>query len=275
MLDNASDYVKLVCMVSTLLIIDPQNDFCDSRGTLCVPGAAEDCARLTQMISRLGSQLNSIHVTMDTHHLFHIAHPIFWLDKEGRMPAPYTIITSEMLQQGTYRAAVPQYQHYAVEYVNTLEKTGKYSLCIWPPHCLIGSWGHDIYAPLSDSLVQWEGAVPGRIVDFTYKGSNVRTEHYSAIRAEVSDAADPSSRTNFTLIERLKVADNIAITGEALSHCVANTVRDLITCIPAEKMVVLTDASSSVPGFEHLATEFMDEVRELGVRFMTTVEFLS
>lgn len=261
-------------MINTLLIIDPQNDFCDANGALCVPGAAEDCVRLTKMIKRLGGLFNSIHVTMDTHHLFHIAHPIFWQDRDGKSPAPYTIITSEMLANGEYRASVPQYQHYAIEYVSTLEKTGKYNLCVWPPHCLIGSWGHDIYAPLSKSLIEWESAVPGRVVDYTYKGSNVRTEHYSAIRAEVSDAADASSRTNFALIERLKSADNIAIAGEALSHCVANTVRDLITCIPAEKLIVLTDVSSNVPGFERLGTEFCSEIETIGVRLMTSEEFL-
>lgn len=262
-------------MVNTLLIIDPQNDFCDRNGALGVPGAEEDCARLAAMIKRLDKQLNSIHVTMDTHHFFHIAHPIFWRDKNGNQPAPYTIITSDMIQSGEYTASVSQYQHYAVEYVKTLEKTGKYNLCIWPPHCLIGTNGHDIFKTLSEALVGWENTVPGRIVDYTYKGSNVRTEHYSAIRAEVSDAADPGSRTNFALIERLKAADNIAIAGEALSHCVANTVRDLITCIPAEKLIVLTDVSSNVRGFEKLGTDFTKEVEVIGVRLMTSVEFLA
>lgn len=262
-------------MVNTLLIIDPQNDFCDKKGALSVPGAEEDCARLSSMIRRLDGGLASIHVTMDTHHLFHIAHPIFWVDKKGSMPKPYTIITSAMLQAGDYRASVPQYQHYAVEYVQTLEKTGKYNLCVWPPHCLVGTWGHNIFDPLASALHEWEDSVPGRIVDFTYKGSNVRTEHYSAIRAEVSDAADPGSRTNFALIERLKTADNIAIAGEALSHCVANTVRDLVTCIPAEKLIILTDVSSNVPGFEYLGNDFLNEMRDSGIRLMTSGEYLS
>ena len=262
-------------MVNTLLIIDPQNDFCDSNGALHVPGAADDCLKLAKMISRLDTQINSIHVTMDTHHLFHIAHPIFWVDRNGKAPEPFTMITSEMLAAGEYKTAAPQYQNYALEYVNTLEKTGKYTLCIWPPHCLIGSWGHDIYKPLFDALNIWESSVPGRIVDYTYKGSNVRTEHYSAIRAEVSDAADPSSRTNFALIERIKSADNILIAGEALSHCVANTVRDLLTCITTDKLIVLTDVSSNVPGFEKLGSNFTSEVETIGVRLMTSVEFLA
>lgn len=262
-------------MYNTLLIIDPQNDFCDPAGALHVNGADSDCNKLSAMIKRLDKQLASIHVTMDTHHLFHIAHPIFWQDSDGNNPPPFTIITREMINAGKYKAAIPQYHHYACDYVSTLEKTGKYNLCIWPPHCLIGTWGHNIYAPLSETLLEWERSVPGRVVDYTYKGSNVRTEHYSAVRAEVSDASDPNSRTNFTLIERLKSADNIAVAGEALSHCVANTLRDLLTCIPADKLVVLNDVSSNVAGFEELGNTFLREIEAIGVRIMRSVDFLA
>ncbi len=262
-------------MTNTLLIIDPQNDFCDSNGALHVPGAEEDCIRLASMIDRIGNNLQSIHVTMDTHHFFHIAHPVFWLDGDGNHPEPYTIITRELIDSGAFRASVPQYQHYAGEYVSTLERTGKYNLCVWPPHCLIGTWGHNVFPVLSGKLIDWEQSLPGRVVDYTYKGSNVRTEHYSAIRAEVSDAADPNSRTNFALIERLKTADVIAVAGEALSHCVANTIRDLLTCIPSEKLVVLDDVSSNVPGFEKLGNDFLSEIRKIGVRIMSSDAFLS
>lgn len=261
-------------MTNTLLIIDPQNDFCDPQGALSVSGADEDCSRLASLIRRQKDKLDAIHITMDTHHLYHIAHPIFWLDRNGNMPEPFTFITLKDIQNGEYRAAVEEYRHYAEEYVSTLEKTGKYTLCIWPPHCLIGTWGQNVYKPLSDALHDWEASVPGRLVDFTYKGSNIRTEHYSAVRAEVSDASDPGSRTNFALIERLKTADNIAIAGEALSHCVANTVRDLVTTIPVSKLIVLTDVSSCVTGFENLGSEFLEEASAMGVRLMTSEEYL-
>lgn len=261
-------------MLNALLIIDPQNDFCDPGGSLSVPGAAEDCARLASMLHRTGGGISAIYVTLDTHHLFHIANPGFWVDANNVPPQPYTIITSKMVRAGEFRAALPKYQDYAVEYVATLEKTGKYDLCIWPPHCLIGTWGHNVYKPLSDELLEWEGAKAGRVVEYTEKGSNVRTEHYSAIRAEVSDAGDPMSRTNFALIERLKAADTVAIAGEAFSHCVANTVRDLVPFIPTEKLVILTDASSNVAGFENFGGAFLDEMKNLGVRTTTTAEFL-
>ena len=64
-----------------LLIIDPQVDFCDpNRGALYVPGAEQDMKRLAKMIGRLRDKLADVHVTLDSHHFIHIAHPIFWRD---------------------------------------------------------------------------------------------------------------------------------------------------------------------------------------------------
>ena len=262
-------------MANSLLVIDPQNDFCDPAGALAVPGAADDCQRIAAMIERIGDDLSSIYVTLDTHHLFHIAHPAFWIDSDGNSPAPYTIISEADVKSGKFRAALPEYQSYAAEYVSTLAKQGKYRLCIWPPHCLIGTWGHNVYEPLAFALLSWEKAKAGRIVEYTEKGSNAKTEHYSAIRAEVEDEDDSSSKTNFALIEKLKKADVIAIAGEALSHCVANTVRNLIELIPAEKFVILTDCSSNVAGFEHLGDAFLAEIKSKGVRTIASDEFLA
>lgn len=262
-------------MITTLLIIDPQNDFCDPKGALCVPGASEDLLRISSMINRIDQQINSIHITMDTHHLYHIAHPLFWLNNKNEHPDPFTIISLKDVASGTYKASAHQFQLYAENYLASLEKTDKYNLCIWPPHCLIGSWGHNIYDPLAQTLLQWEEKVPGRVVEYTYKGSNVKTEHYSAIRAEVADTADPNSLTNFALIEKLKVSDNIIIAGEALSHCVANTVRDLLTSIPSNKIIILTDASSNVTGFEQFGEDFLEEMKLTDVRFLKTTEVLA
>lgn len=58
---------------------------------------------------------------------------------------------------------------------------------------------------------------------------------------------------NQGLISVLKHADKVVICGEAISHCVNYTVRDLVQVWPAERMrdlIILTDCASAVPGFE-------------------------
>src|SRR5678816_2250300 len=75
-----------------LLVIDPQVDFCDpKRGALYVPGAEEDMKRLAKMITRLKDKLDDVHVTLDSHHFIHIAHPIFWRDSHGKHLAVFTL----------------------------------------------------------------------------------------------------------------------------------------------------------------------------------------
>ena len=70
-----------------LLVIDPQNDFCDLPASRCpagsapslpVAGAHADMQRLAAFIRSQGDQLDAITVTLDSHQRFDIAHPDFW-----------------------------------------------------------------------------------------------------------------------------------------------------------------------------------------------------
>ena len=70
-----------------LLVIDPQNDFCDLPATYCpagnapslpVAGAHADMQRLAAFIRTQGHQLDAITVTLDSHQRFDIANPDFW-----------------------------------------------------------------------------------------------------------------------------------------------------------------------------------------------------
>ena len=79
---------------------------------------------------------------------------------------------------------------------------------------------------VAGALRRWEEAGFKR-VDYLSKGHNPWTEHYSAVQADVPDPADPGTQINRRLIQVLENADVVALSGQALSHCVANTVRDI------------------------------------------------
>jgi len=259
-----------------LLTIDPQNDFCDSAGSLFVPGAEEDMKRLAAMVRRAGNKLNDIHVTLDSHRTVDVAHPVFWKDSAGKHPNPFTIITVQDVENGTWQATNPGFAARALEYVKQLESNARYPLCIWPEHCIIGSWGHSIYPELSDALIGWERE-RFAIVDYVTKGSNVFTEHYSAVQADVPDPTDPSTMLNARLIDILQTADIVAITGEALSHCVANTVNDIIDNFGDEnvkKLVLLEDTTSSVLRFEQQGEDFVKKAVAKGMQVSTSIDFL-
>lgn len=255
-----------------IITIDPQNDFCDPKGSLYVGGADKDMQRLAAMITRLGDRIEDIHVTLDTHHLVDIAHPIFWMDSNGNHPNPFTIISLDDVMGGKWTTTKPVFMPRAVDYVKQLAKNGRYPLCIWPPHCLIGSWGHNVVPELWKVLKEWEDKNFG-MVDYVTKGSNFWTEHYSAVQADVPDPQDPGTMLNTTLIETLKEADVIAITGEALSHCVANTIRDIANNFGEEnikKFVLLEDCSSNVTGFDQFGVDFVKEMKKRGMEISTS-----
>jgi nicotinamidase/pyrazinamidase len=259
-----------------LLVIDPQYDFCNPKGNLYVAGAEDDMKRLSTMIKKRKAKINNIHSTLDQHHIINIAHPIFWRDSTGNHPDPFTLITIDDLADGAWMTTKPSMMKRAAEYIKELALKGRYVLCIWPPHCIIGSLGATIVPEVYEAYCEWESerfAIANKVT----KGSNFWTEHYSAVRAEVPDPDDPGTAMNISLINTLKEADVIGIAGEAISHCVANTIRDIADEVGnnnISKFVLLEDATSSVTGFEQLGVDFVKVMVSRGMRISNTKEFL-
>ena len=136
------------------LIIDPQNDFTNPKGSLFVTGADQDSIRLAEVLTRLKKKINDIHVTLDTHHKLAIFHPMFWVDSHGNHPAPFTMIAAKDVETGKWRSTNPQFQKRAADYVRSLDKNKRYVLVVWPEHCLIGTWGHNVVDPIQKALFE-------------------------------------------------------------------------------------------------------------------------
>ena len=91
------------------------------------------------------------------------------------------------------------------------------------------------------------------------------------------DPADPGTQLNLDLLETLQQADLVALSGQALSHCVANTVHDIAAQVGPEqlhKLVLIEDTTSPVAGFEALAGEFMATMKQRGMRTARAADFL-
>ena len=263
-----------------LISIDCQNDFCipngpgGEKGSLVIAGADQDMVRLGEFISQNKTRINQIHCTLDSHQYVHIAHPACWINSNGDHPKPFTLISEDDIKNGVWRAFNTTWQDRAKSYIETLARNGRYILCIWPPHCLIGTWGHSIVPVVSKALYEWEAQF--NRVNFITKGTNLFTEHYSAVQADVPDNDDPSTKLNTAFIDMLAKADEILISGEALSHCVANTIRDIAAHLgtdQVQKFTFLEDTSSSVCGFEQLGRDFINEMVNKGMKITNTKEW--
>jgi nicotinamidase-related amidase len=147
---------------------------------------------------------------------------------------------------------------------------------------LIGGAGYIVVPELFNALVEWERS-NFALVNYVTKGSNFWTEHYSAVKADVPDPQDPSTHLNMGLIDTLQKADTILLAGEARSHCLANTVRDIADNFGEEnikKMILLQDATTDVadlPGttmFTDMGEQFVTDMMARGMQVSTTKEFL-
>lgn len=272
-----------------LLIVDPQNDFCDLpagwraidplTGTpiapaLAVAGAHADMLRLAQFIRAQVDAIDAITLTLDSHHRFDIAHPAFWSHGDGSAVAPFTPIAAAQVRTGEFAPRDERVLPRVLDYLDELERRGRYALMVWPPHCLIGSWGHGVHAAIQAACGEWEERRQ-RVAHCVHKGANPWTEHYSALQAEVPLADDPGTQLDRALLERLGAARTILVAGEAGSHCVKASTEDLLDHLPGGRpgrIVLLTDAMSPVAGFERMQSDFIAAMRARGVRASTLAE---
>jgi nicotinamidase-related amidase len=251
-----------------LLIIDPQNDFCREDGRLSVPNALKDMKVLSKLIDRKGEFFNRIVVTLDSHRNNHIASPICWLDtKTGVKPEPFTVVSLEDVQKDRFvvNTLVATFgRKWALEYLSALALVGKV-LVLWPQHCVEGTDGHGICEPLSTSLVNWENNT-GMQFERLYKGRDVFTEMYSAFEAEVPVDWDDETALNEEFLHYMDdYANVIWVAGEALSHCVIESIVSMSKVIPLNKIRLISDASSPVSTFEKATQERLDKLIALGL----------
>lgn len=260
---------------NVLLCIDGQFDFCDPSGSLYVAGAQEDSQRLADGIEKDIKFFDRIVATKDAHRAQHIAHAAWWVDRDGNHPDPFTLMEPDQISgpDAKWRCVNPGFQKWSEDYVQELETQGKYKLCIWPRHCLIGSNGHKMQPDIFDAFLKWEDACFA-VVDYVNKGSNILTEHYSAFKAEVEDPNDAQGTgPNMGLTDCLAKARVLFIAGQALSHCVKSTVEDIAEYFGDEyvkRFALIEDASSpvDVPMFKQAADDFVNKMVGKGMRLV-------
>jgi len=253
---------------SWLMLIDAQNTFCIPDFELYVGGrsgrgAVDDNGRLCEFIYRNLGGITHITASMDTHKAMQVFHAVFFIDKDGEHPAPYTDIHIGDLRDGkwTFNPALasqfsiaPAYgQQMMIHYAEELEKKGKYALTIWPYHAMLGGIGHALVSSIEEALF-FHSIARNTQYDIEIKGDKPFTENYSIIGPEV--LTGPMGETlgthNQKFIEQLQQFDNLIIAGQAKSHCVAWTVQDLLNDINAidpalaKKVYLLEDCSSPV-----------------------------
>jgi len=260
-----------------LLIIDMQVDFCHPQGTLHVPGAVEDIRRLVEFIYRNAERISRITCSLDSHLPHQIFHPSWWADPEGHHPAPLTLITQEDIEQGKWRPLLEP--EWSAAYVRKLEEGAKKQLTIWPYHVPIGGIGNALDPELW-AAVFWHSIARRSQPTWWRKGSVPKTEHYSIVRPEIPVPEVPGEEGR-SFLEDLENYDVLIIAGEAASHCVLETLEDLVDEFAdkpetLDKIFILRDCTSPVQhpdiDFAALTEKRFAAFEKQGIHFILSTE---
>lgn len=256
----------------SLLVVDGQWDFVSPDGGLPVPGAVADMERLIAFIYGNLGDITSISASMDTHLPFHIFFPTWWRDRSGNAPAGYTAIGYADIRSGAWRPIIDPL--WSTEYVKKLESQAKKPLMIWPFHCLQGTPGQALVPALSEAIL-FHSAARSSQPTYLPKGTNARTEHYGIFAAEIADPKDIGTQLNTAVLDTIASNDLIYVAGEAKSHCVLETMAQLVAYFgktqpeTIKKIRFLMDCTSSVQhpdiDFEKIANQALDEMVRKGV----------
>lgn len=266
-LRNSSEDEKRVL----LLGIDIQNDFMEG-GALGVPGSIKDVQNLLHFTYENIEKITDIIVSLDTHQPMQIFHPSWWVNELGENPSPLTIISYEDVKQGKWKPVTNIEE--SLDYVMNLEKIGKKQLCIWPYHCIEGTFGCSLESQFSN-LVYFHSVARSTNPSIVVKGLSSNTEMYGIFKPEYSS----DSIRNDELLKKISEYDQIIIAGEAKSHCVLESLLQLIEYfeeekLDASKIVILEDCMSSIPGFEESTEEtFRSLQQKFGIQLVNSTEY--
>ncbi|WP_129726036.1 hypothetical protein [Ectobacillus funiculus] len=250
--------------------IDFQNDFME-QGELAVPNSHKDIKNVAKFIHNNLEKITTIVVSLDTHQLQQIFHPSWWIDKNGEHPKPFTIITKEDVESGKWVAVDKQEE--SLHYIRNLEKLGKKQLCIWTYHCIEGTDGAALEGQFSN-IIHFHSIARKSAIKKMVKGQDPLSEMYGIIKPEYSQ----HEYCNDEFLESLKLYDKIIVAGEAKSHCVLESVRQIVEYYANNRDILariylLDDCMSPIPGYEEMTEKAFKELKDIyGVNIVNSTD---
>lgn len=253
-----------------LLCIDMQKDFIEG-GSLPVDGSIADTERINRFIYNNMGDITEIMCSMDTHSVYQIFFPAWWRDANGNVPAPYTEITYDDVKNGKWFPIFAPLK--SKEYLQGLEANSKKKLCIWPYHCINGSDGHSFENEFH-KMVTFHAAARKTRPAIVRKGTDPCSEMYGIIKPEFSAI----NYKNTVTLNAIEEYDEIYVVGEAASHCLLESVRQIAEEYEnrpevTTKITVLEDCTSPIGGYEQLTKDTFDMFKKkYGIKFAKSTD---
>lgn len=200
-------------MKTLLLIIDPQNDFTDPKGSLYVKEAEKAISNICRFIYT--KKPDDILISQDTHQKFSIGFPLFW-DRELK---PFDKIKISDILENKIKP-IKLREGWEEDFKKQFKGKESETITIWPYHCLEGSWGWCFPDSLVSVLNDWGLFNPNHKQYEVYrKGYIPEIESYSILSDCRFSVEFPDLLDNDY--------DKIYISGFCKDICVAESLKDL------------------------------------------------
>jgi nicotinamidase-related amidase len=209
--------------------------------------------KISKILEESKEKLDGIVLMLDSHYIMDISHSSYWIDFENNHPLPFTEIKRKEAKGRKYNVYMPsapreifeEKQKMVVEYLESLEIINKKHI-IKPDHCLIGTWGHNVYQSIIDQVGIWSKA-KGRDCQLVLKGLYQHSEHFGAFEAGIPNPNVPETMLNQGILQYLDNFENVYIWGA--KDVLFETMKQLSDCAEQvdgghdiyERYVVVTD----------------------------------
>lgn len=263
-----------------LLMIDMQIDFCHQNGSLYVPGAEDDIRRLITFILNNMDKITSMYASLDSHLLFQIFFRSWWRTAKNEKPAYFDAITKSAIEAGQYQPVVDPIA--SIDYTDKLESNAKKQLMIWTYHTMIGTPGQAMDPALYEILA-YHGFARKSQPNFLQKGSIPQTEMYGILCPEVKISTHKQGGFNTDFLNILMKHNKVIITGQAKSHCVLESIKQIYNFFGKtdpdvlKKIYIFEDCMSSVKhpvvDFEAIAKAEFEVFSKAGMNIIKSTDF--
>ena len=245
-------------MKNLLLIVDPQNDFVDPKGTLYVPGSEKTIEHIRKFIKTHIQEIDEILISQDTHQAYNIGFPEFW--NIPGLKAFDKICVEDILSGKCKPHNLDPARKDA--FLTQFRKYRGTELTVWPHHCIEGTWGCCFPDTLNDALGEW-GLKRSKCYKVWKKGWVPEIESYS-IFPSITHLG------NGEILERprilLKPWTKIWVSGFCKDICVAETLQDMKSDFYKDKLVILENCMATLNQEDPRLKIYSELVEEWGAK---------
>ena len=218
--------------------------------------------------------ISRIMCSLDAHGEHHIFLPCWWVNQKGEHPAPYTIITYDDVANNRWYPVIGNPRD-SIDYLKEIEKPGadKKNLCIWPIHCQVGMPGFNLEKEFG-KMVNFFSLARMSANKMVQKGQDPLSEMYGILKPEYSK----KNFLNMPVINAIVEYDEIYVVGEAASHCLMESVKQIAEYFAnspevTQKITILEDCTSPITGYEADTQKAFDNFKNTyGIHFAKSTD---